>query len=452
MTDALSRPRAQAILFGVLLAAGLAVRLVALGSHGTHDPVTFVGWGSDVVDQGLADAYEGLYFPVEWQLLGEGVRLSRLLDIPGYVGLKALTLLFDIGTFALLAGLLREWGLPMRYALLYWLSPYFLLVFWLGYVDAHLTFFVLAGLLVMARWPSPRGYLAAGIPLGLALMTKPQVIAPMGMLLMLIVAFWFLRPAERRQNAAAGLLLVGPAVLLVGYSVFFALSDNGLLTVFESYAPSKLEGASPGISGTMLNVWYPVALRLREEPMGISGVTEPEVLATIASVAVIALVALAVVFIASSRPRLRAEELFLGLVFTALIVPVIGPHAHENHLFLALTLSVVVAAAVRSRLFTAGLILLLAVQWLNIFAVYGLGMRDADEIPPTYRVPDWLRDGYTGHFLPQDAAALLSILLAAGIAVYAVRLTRTWRLQAADSAAPPTAAETAPTSSSLNSG
>ena len=48
--------------------------------------------------------------------------------------------------------LLRRWGASVWWALLYWLHPYFLSLFWLGYIDAPVGFFVLLG-----RFSSPCG-------------------------------------------------------------------------------------------------------------------------------------------------------------------------------------------------------------------------------------------------------------------------------------------------------
>ena len=78
--------------------------------------------------------------------------------------MKAITLAFDIGCLALLVVLLRTWRLDERYSLIYWIHPYFLVLFILGYVDPHLGFCILACIVIVARWPGREGFLAAGVP------------------------------------------------------------------------------------------------------------------------------------------------------------------------------------------------------------------------------------------------------------------------------------------------
>jgi hypothetical protein len=434
-----------------LFALGLGFRIFALHFHGVHDQDTFIGWGKRVQDLGLAKAYSGNYFPLEWQLFGVATWLSRELHLNEYAAQKLITLTFDVGAFFMLTWLLRLWRLPVKYAFLYWLSPYFLLVSWLGYVDSQVGFFVLATVTFLARWPGPRGYLLAGVPLGLALLLKPQMIPPVAAIPILVAAFLVLNPGRRRQNAEPLLMLIGPAILIGCYALYFALAGQGLFTVPDSYSPSSLSGTSPGISGTMLNIWYPVALRLTHPGMGISGVTEPHVLNTVGSALVIAIMAAAFAFLARRRRLMGAEVIFLAFLFTVLTVPIAGPHAHENHLFLGLLLSIVLAALTRAALLNWSLIALLTVQCFGIFAVYGLGVSGLSGGVPTYRVPGWLRDGYLGSYLAQDLAVLLTLTCVGLVAAYAVRAVRTWRNAERD-AAYDSSSESPAISSAMRSG
>jgi hypothetical protein len=439
------------VTFAALFVLGLAIRLVAMPYHGIHDQDGFALMGNRVLDLGLAHAYFGNYFPFQWQLLGWSQEISRDLEISTYTAQKLVTLLFDVGSFFMLVSLFKAWRVPARYALLYWLSPYFLLLFWLGYVDSQMGFFVLAMLVVVARLDGPSRYALGGVPLGLALLMKPQVIAPVAVIPMLVVAFLVLKRGPARKNLEALLLLVVPAVLLLGYSLYFAFSGGGFFTVANSYGISDLSGLAPSLNGGMLNIWYPVALRLKEPGEGISGVTEPHVINTVASVLAVGLIALAVVFIARTRQRIGSMEIFLALLFTTLIAPIVGPHAHESHLFLGLLLSVVLAGIARSVLLNWSLIALMAVQSLNVFAVYGLGIGHLQGPPfritnahlgisyvepgiPVYRVPSSLHNTYLNHFLPQDLAVAATLCLVGVVVFYAARVTRTWPERTEDAA------------------
>src|SRR6266540_4638845 len=161
-------------LYGGLLLLGLGVRLVTLPYLGTHDMDVVLGWGREVRDVGLPHAYSGIWFPVEWQLSAAAVLGAREFAISGLAAMKVITLAFDIGALALLAVLLRTWRGDERYSLIYWIHPYFLLLFILGYVDAHLGFCILACIVILARWPGSTGFIAAGVPLALAFLMKTQ--------------------------------------------------------------------------------------------------------------------------------------------------------------------------------------------------------------------------------------------------------------------------------------
>ena len=45
--------------------------------------------------------------------------------------------------------LLRRWNLSPKFALVYWLSPYFLAISELGYTDFHVSFFVVLMLVLL---------------------------------------------------------------------------------------------------------------------------------------------------------------------------------------------------------------------------------------------------------------------------------------------------------------
>jgi hypothetical protein len=364
--------------YASLLLLGLGIRFFLLPYMGTGDVDTILGWGREVSDVGLAHAYHGIHFPLEWQLSAGAVLASRELDISAVASLKAITLAFDVGAVVLLGFLLRAWRSDGRYALIFWLHPYFLLLFCLGYVDAHLGFSILACLLILARWPGRLGFLAAGLPLAMAFVIKPQAIGLVETIPLLVLASILINPEHRRENLRPLLLLVAPFAVFAAYSFYFDQAGASFTTVADTYSPSELARQSESLTANMTNIWYPVALALRDGAPAYT-VTEPEILNSISQlVANLALIG-AMLVLARARPVIGSREVLFAFLFAGLVIPMIVTHAHENHLYLGLLLSIPVAAMHPDRSFIWPLQGLLAAQFLNLFGLYGLGLNDLNQ-------------------------------------------------------------------------
>jgi hypothetical protein len=387
-------------LYGGLLLLGLGLRVFLIPYMGSHDMDTVLGWGRDVRDVGLPEAYTGIYFPIEWQLSALAVYGSGQLDMSAVSSAKTILLVFDVGAMAMLVALLRTWRLDERYSLLYWLHPYFLLFFALGFVDAHLGFGVLACLVILARWPGSAGFLVAGVPLALAFLMKPQAIALVGAIPLLVAVTVTLNRSKWRENLRPLLLLVGPALLFTGYSVYFALGGADLTTVGHSYTPGELSRQSASLTAQMTNFWYPVAMILRDEGAPIYTVTQPT-LDTVGTVAAAAIVTGALVAMARIRAVIGAREVLFAFLFAAMTIPMIAPHAHENHLYLGLLLSVVVAAARPDLGLIWPLQGLLLAQFLSILGTQGLGLNQLGS--------DLLLGRFPGTYGDSDAVQLLVV-------------------------------------------
>ena len=151
---------------------GLTIRFVFLNRAGTSDIDIDLQWGKDANTFGLPFSYHGNYFPFQYQIFQ--VAAASGYPVSSLVVFKTINLIADIGVFVVLVLLLRRWRLNVLYACLYWLHPYFLAMFWLGYVDVQFVFFILLGLLALTRAVVVRDYLLAGVPFGLAWLMKPQ--------------------------------------------------------------------------------------------------------------------------------------------------------------------------------------------------------------------------------------------------------------------------------------
>jgi hypothetical protein len=383
-----------------LFLLGLGIRVFSVPYMGTLDINTILSWGRGVNDVGLPHAYGGIYFPIEWQLSAVAVFASRHLDVSAVASRKAITLAFDLGAVVLLVLLLRAWRLDSRYALIYWLHPYFVLLVILGYLDPHIGCSILACLLILARVPGRTGFLAAGLPLALAFMMKPQAIGLVAAIPLLVLMAILMNPEHRRENLQPLLLLVAPLAVFAGYSLYFDLGGAQLNTIAHTYTPSELARQSESLSANIPNFWWPVALALRDGGPAYA-VTEPTVLNPISqSAAILALVA-ALTVVVRARPVIGSREVLLAFAFTGLIIPMVATHAHENHLYLGLLLCIPLAAASPDRRLFWALQGLLAVQFLNVFERYAFGVND-------------LSDPFGGvqRFYDHDAAQLVVVAAA----------------------------------------
>jgi hypothetical protein len=113
----------------------LVIRLALLPYKGTFDMVDYGDWGNRVRAHGLVQSL--VLYPLVNQLFAAEVWLASELHVTVCAGLKLGTLLFDAASFFLLLSILPRLGADRRWALVYWLHPYFLGLFWLGCIDGH---------------------------------------------------------------------------------------------------------------------------------------------------------------------------------------------------------------------------------------------------------------------------------------------------------------------------
>lgn len=142
--------------------AGLIARFCMLLYVGVYDMRAYLEWGRKSLEASVVQAYIGIYFPFQYQVFQACAWVAARFRLPEVVVFKFSNLVFDLGVFVLLAVLLKRQRSNPAYALLYWLHPWFLSVFSLGYIDFHFTFFVLLCVLLL-RNGEARDCLLAGI-------------------------------------------------------------------------------------------------------------------------------------------------------------------------------------------------------------------------------------------------------------------------------------------------
>ena len=304
----------------LLFVIGLAVRVMSLPYLGTHDMNSYISWGEAVGERGLVHAFAGTYFPLQYQIFAGSLGFADAVGLGQTAGLKLVTLAFDIGSFVVLAALLARWGLDRRYVWIYWLSPYFLILNWLGYIDAQMGFLVLLSLYLADRASTTRSYLLAGVPLGLAFQMKPQVETVALMIVVYVVAEMMTRRSWR-PDAARVAALVAPAIaLFVGYSLYFWSEGAWLLELAKQYSPMYLALQMESLTANMLNYWYPIAYLELPHGERIYTVTGPSVLhlfGTALTLAVFGLAALA----AARLPMSFGRRVFVAVALAVMMQP-----------------------------------------------------------------------------------------------------------------------------------
>jgi hypothetical protein len=335
---------------------------------------TYTEWGQQTNDVGLARAYLGVYFPLAYQIFAAEATVASSLGVSVHSVIKAVNLVFDLGTFFVILWFLRRYRLDGRYVFYYWLHPFFLLIFWLGYVDSFLSFFAIFAVALLAGSSGVPQAFVAGIPVAAAAMFKPQALTLILATGMLIGGLVVVARRVTPQILSAFAFLVPTGLAFVGYSLYF--KANGYpLSYLGRHSLESLRAFSPGLTENMLNIWTPVAYHYVEPGRHLYAVTGPEIYHTIGDVLVVVAFVASALFVAlAERHRELGWQVFSVVTLGALLLPFLGTRAHENHLFLGLTLAIIALAAAPSWSFAGALNVLLAVQAVNLFGHYGFGL------------------------------------------------------------------------------
>jgi hypothetical protein len=365
-------------LTGVLLELGILVGLILrwlmLFHMGVIDMDVYYEWGRKALAVGVPKSYHGIYFPFQYQLFELCAWAVGKFGWQFFTIYKLPNLVCDIGSFCLLLLLLKRQRANPLYALVYWLHPWFLALFSLGYADFQFTFCVVLCFWLL-RSETTKDYLLAGLPLALAFLMKPQA-------LILIVAtfayglFRYVRTRDRRPLA----MLVPPTLLFLGYEIWFTYSLPRPRYVVAQVLPASylnVTNIMPALTAQMTNIWYPIAYFLREPGQGVHTVSDrihvlPYLPAKyVAAAVVLGLVGLHVYRVERETETLPSEKFVKIFGFAALAVPMLMTSAHENHLFLASIFLVPLMAQPVSLFTKLSIQVLLLVQFLNIYGLYG---------------------------------------------------------------------------------
>jgi hypothetical protein len=360
------------ILFAVGILVGVAIKWATLFYPGVWDMEAYRFWGREVLKQGLPNYYPGVYYPLQMQVFEVCAWTSTKLAVQFFTIFKLSNLLFDVGSFVLLIFLLKRQRANPAYALLYWLHPWFLTVFSLGYVDFQFTFFVLVCVWLL-RGESTREYLLAGLPLAAAFMMKPQA------QILLVAAFCYglFRYLRRRDARPLG-LMAAPILFFLAYEIWFIISRPAPWYVAARVLPASylnVTNVMPVLTAQMPNIWTPIAYLIKGPGHSMFVNDRIHVLPHVpvkylAAFVVLGLVALHVWRI-EKEPRISPTEKFAKIfLFAALAVPFFMTSAHENHLFLGTVFLVLLGADEVPGATKVAIQILLLIQFLNVYSLY----------------------------------------------------------------------------------
>jgi hypothetical protein len=372
--------KAAQYLFWSAMIVGLIIRIFTISYNGVFDMATYNEWGMAAVSKGLNGAYNGTYFPFQYQIFEFNSWLATILDVDYYIVYKAVNLVFDCGNAFLLYLILRKTGASVFYVLLYWLHPWFINVFSLGYIDFQFTFFILATLLFTIK-DNARDYLKAGIFLGFAFLMKPQV--------QIVFLSFFIYAAvlylKKREMKALN-MFVFPVILFVNYNIYFLVGGHHPLMLAHTYLDVANNMAC--LNANCLNAWFPVAYFLKANGEPIYSVSDRLSVAGIVSfrlIATMSVLFLVFLFIRRSvNQKNEASEnysFYLIACFASLIVPFLMTSAHENHLFLASVLVIPVLGKSKNILLHVAVQIVLLLCFLNLYGFYGAGEISKIKLP-----------------------------------------------------------------------
>jgi hypothetical protein len=353
--------RVWAILVVVLLAL---MTLLPLYSHGTGDVDIWQGWIQAIERDGFISGYIQIYPPITWTIL-QGVALAyHALHIQMFLALKLMIMLFLVLTSVIFFLWTRNLPLTILFHLSLCISSVAL-----GYLDILFTPFLL---LALWKLKEQKIFLATTFfTLSFLVKWQPLILGPF----LLVYVIGGIHPAQRKEYLKVFLRdMVLPAGVIIGLMVL--LFKDGLLIALQ-------DGIHTILSGNALNYNWLVTYILQ--------VIQPERFGTLSNGLVnyiginewssadwpivgIPRILFAFFYLSAWAAFLWREKSFENFVrfmlvgYLAYCIFNIG--VHENHLFIAGLLAVVLYWVNSQELYTMLIVVLMAN--VNLFLFYGI--------------------------------------------------------------------------------
>lgn len=373
----------------ILFTLGLVLRVATIPVLGSYDLVQFSGWGQQTYEHGLSQSFQGVYFPVQYYLFSASYAIGQYIDVSTDKIIKIFNLVFELGLLGLLVFLTRKYLPPWKVLVLYWLNPFTFGLFLFGFVDFQFSFFILLAVVALLNLKE-RKYIIAGVPLGIALLMKPQVVPLFVGICTLLPLCWYMawKRGEKGPKEILG-IFVAPAVFLALFSLYFGLTLdlNGHKTltkisnvihteiklpenISEHIAESTflvlhyihVPDDDPSINANMPNAWFFVASALNPDNKPIYRISDSNELfgITYRMIGLFILLTIQTILIfkiCSTRRRLSEKILFV-LCIAPILVPYLATSAHSNHFYFGFIGTILLGAFLRDTfILRAGYIL-----------------------------------------------------------------------------------------------
>jgi hypothetical protein len=352
----------------MMVFAGLIIRLLLIPHNGVFDMATYQQWGLNTLHKGLAGGYEGIYFPFQYQVFSFCSWISEVLNLDYFTAYKSVNLVFDCGNMILLFLLFEKFRISKYFLLLYWLHPWFILVFSQGYVDFQFSFMVLCGIYFSTN-PAPRNYLIAGFFFGLAMHMKPQA-----QIVILSLFIYSIYMYLKERDITLFHLFVFPLIIFLDYSIYFLVLKGNPFEVLRDFF--DFPNTMP-LTANFLNIWYPVAYHLKAPDDPVYSVPDNIDINLISprSIGMIIMLCLLIIYILRVGKERYSNgisgNILLLILFSTLVFPFLMTGAHENHLFLATIMMIFILGSTKKVIPSVSIHIILLIQCINLYGLYG---------------------------------------------------------------------------------
>ncbi|MDR2475376.1 MAG: hypothetical protein LBD45_05915 [Bacteroidales bacterium] len=361
----------QKIVLWAGFVGGVVIKLFMLSYEGIFDMDSYYAWGNKALEEGLYNAFHGIYFPFQYNIFQGLAWIVKTTNLNFTIVFKMSNLLFDVGSFFLLIKILSNLKINPLLSLIYWLHPWFLMVFSQGYIDFHFAFFVLLTISFLLEGKELKRYVKAGIAFGFAFLMKPQA-----QILIVVIFFYTVLKFIREREIKPFSIFIGSVALFMGYMSYFVLHSKSIFMLPFHYL--NVANMMPCLTAHMPNIWYPVAYFLKEQNAQIYSVSDKIHLLPFLSCRSFAIVLSLVLcgvlvnrIYSRNIGKSEGKRLLYCMTIGAVILPFTMTSAHENHLFLGTILLISLMGKMSNAFFSFTVHAMLAIQFINLTFIYG---------------------------------------------------------------------------------
>ena len=340
--------------------------------YGNHNFETYKVWGNGTRVNGLADTFAGGYGPISYLIMAIADYLGSFNPSVWWWPYKGANLIFEILILYLFIKLFPKEKIEVT--LLYWLNPWFLIPgAWQGFWDAAFGFFVLLTVFIMDEIKKGNKYrfYLGGIIFSLAGLIKPQIIAPISILVLIFLLKHFFKLKFREFF----MFCLGFLMIPVLFNLYFFLHAKGLFFLWVAY--KSFMNYMPYLVNSEINIWHTltrIIMGMNNIPgpiYSLSTLTFPYNL--IEKAAQIAYFILLLLYVLKSKIDQEKHYFLKAFTFAFILMPQILTRSHAYHFYPAALLTVPLIVISKSKTLFLLWSLNVFAHFYNIYWQYGMG-------------------------------------------------------------------------------